>query len=433
MSTYTGDDADNTFYGELEHRNTATLGGGNDSATGGDLSDSFFGGDGNDTLSGANGSDSLYGGGGNDYLRGGDGADFLLTGYGEAYLDGGAGDDRLVFLEGAIAAGGTGDDELTLDVGLGGERGTQVFGGAGDDTLVILAGAHGAFDGGTGEDTVYYGAFTHSAGVIVNLLTGSGGGAALGDTYNLIEDASGTDYADTLIGNGWTNALYGGIGDDQIVGAGGADYLDGGMGIDTLDYAHSPGAVQVDLVARTAYGADAQQDIFRNFENVSGSAFNDRLTGDGGDNVLRGNNGKDTLIGGDGADTIAGGAGDDRLVGGLGADALVGQAGADTFVFASTAESGPGNARDRINDFSHAQGDRIDVSGIDANTAAAKNQAFTFIGTQAFHGTSGELHYAVSGDHAVISGDVNGDKVADFQIVVNYAAAHPFVASDFVL
>lgn len=53
MATYTGDDGNNHWNGDLEHRNTAYLNGGSDLANGGDLMDVFFGGDGDDALHGA--------------------------------------------------------------------------------------------------------------------------------------------------------------------------------------------------------------------------------------------------------------------------------------------------------------------------------------------------------------------------------------------
>ena len=74
---------------------------------------------------------------------------------------------------------------------------------------------------------------------------------------------------------------------------------------------------------------------------------------------------------------------------------------------------------DRITDFSHAQGDRIDLSGIDANTGAAGNQAFRFLGTGAYTHHAGEMHYYVSGSDTFVSGDVNGDGVSDFSIVLS--------------
>jgi Ca2+-binding RTX toxin-like protein len=83
-------------------------------------------------------------------------------------------------------------------------------------------------------------------------------------------------------------------------------------------------------------------------------------------------------LGGPGNDVLRGGSGDDRLLGGTGEDVLVGGLGqrradrggadADRFVYNSVQESPLGAAnRDRINDFSSAQGDRIDLSGIDAD------------------------------------------------------------------
>ena len=46
----------------------------------------------------------------------------------------------------------------------------------------------------------------------------------------------------------------------------------------------------------------------------------------------------------------------------------------------------------------------------------AGNQAFSFIGTAAFHGVAGELRYTKDVSDTYIYGDVNGDKTADFAI-----------------
>jgi hypothetical protein len=61
----------------------------------------------------------------------------------------------------------------------------------------------------------------------------------------------------------------------------------------------------------------------------------------------------------------------------------------------------------------------------------AGNQAFSLNGTTAFSGKAGELHYAASGSNTLVSGDVNGDKAADFSVLV--AGAHTFAAPDFIL
>jgi hypothetical protein len=51
---------------------------------------------------------------------------------------------------------------------------------------------------------------------------------------------------------------------------------------------------------------------------------------------------------------------------------------------------------DRITDFSHAQGDRIDLAGIDARFTVAGDQAFSFIGTGLYTGVAGQLRYAAA-------------------------------------
>jgi len=78
-------------------------------------------------------------------------------------------------------------------------------------------------------------------------------------------------------------------------------------------------------------------------------------------------------------------------------------------------------ARDIITDF-HSGQDKIDLSGIDANTTKKGDQAFRFIGAQNFDGNAGELRYqtfdqpGTANDITVVSGDLNGDRVADFEI-----------------
>jgi hypothetical protein len=85
-----------------------------------------------------------------------------------------------------------------------------------------------------------------------------------------------------------------------------------------------------------------------------------------------------------GNDHLAGGIGSDTLTGGLGADILNGGAGSDRFDFNAIAESGKtATTRDSIADFTHLADD-LDLSTIDARAGVAGNQAFTFIGDDAF-------------------------------------------------
>jgi hypothetical protein len=87
-----------------------------------------------------------------------------------------------------------------------------------------------------------------------------------------------------------------------------------------------------------------------------------------------------TIRGDAAADRIAGLEGNDTITGGAGADTLTGGGGADRFVYAAPGDSGSGaGAIDRITDFSQAQGDRIDLSAIDARPDLLLRQTFTFM------------------------------------------------------
>jgi Ca2+-binding RTX toxin-like protein len=126
--------------------------------------------------------------------------------------------------------------------------------------------------------------------------------------------------------------------------------------------------------------------------------------------------------GGDGTDTLQGDAGTDTLVGGRGADILRGGAGVDQFVLVAPADSARA-APDRLMDFVPAQADKLDLHLLDANSALlAGNQAFTFIGTNAFS-AAGQVRYAVVGGDTRVEGDLNGDRVADFMIVLDPVVA----------
>jgi Ca2+-binding RTX toxin-like protein len=144
-----------------------------------------------------------------------------------------------------------------------------------------------------------------------------------------------------------------------------------------------------------------------------------------------GNSLANMISGGAGNDTLNGLAGNDRITGGNGTDHLTGGTGADNFVFKTTANSPNSSARDVITDFHHAEADHVDLAVLDANAAVTGDQAFTFIGTQGFHQVAGELHYAAASGGVIVSGDVDGDAVADFSI--NLQGVTSLVASDFVL
>ncbi|HET9639166.1 MAG TPA: hypothetical protein VFP12_08155 [Allosphingosinicella sp.] len=177
----------------------------------------------------------------------------------------------------------------------------------------------------------------------------------------------------------------------------------------------------------------------RDGNNVTGTSGGDSISATSTNVALRTSDEEDIVFGRDGHDTIQGMAGDDDLygeagndvlTGGAGADRLTGGLGKDNFTYNLVSDS-TAALRDQILDFSRSQNDKISLSAIDANSNAGNNQAFAFIGTAAFSNVAGQLRYETSGGVTIISGDVNGDGVADLQILVSGSLA--LVASDFVL
>jgi serralysin len=110
---------------------------------------------------------------------------------------------------------------------------------------------------------------------------------------------------------------------------------------------------------------------------------------------------------------------------------LTGGLGTDTFVFASIGDSGVGAGhRDIITDFVSGT-DKIDFSGIDANTNTVGNQAFQLIGSAGFSNVAGQLRFFSEAGSTLVEGDVNGDGVADFQLQL--IGNHTFGTADLVL
>jgi len=242
-----------------------------------------------------------------------------------------------------------------------------------------------------------------------------------GNTRSLIENASGGSASDvikgnvagnTLRGNGGDDKLYGLSGNDVLIGGAGRDLLSGGAGTDTASYTTAKTAVTADLQSPSGNRGEAAGDTYSSIESLVGSAYGDTLRGNGASNTIKGQGGKDTLYGRGGNDVLDGGSGSDKLYGQGGRDTLIGGSGSDVFVFTALSDS-RGAAVDTIKDFRRGS-DHIDLRGIDANTKIAGDQAFSFIGKAAFHGKAGELRFA----DGIVSGDVNGDRSADFKIKV---------------
>ena len=230
---------------------------------------------------------------------------------------------------------------------------------------------------------------------------------------------------DTEHGGAGDDHVSGGAGDDNLSGDAGNDILSGGLGNDTLDGGAGNDKVSGGIGNDTVTGDDGS-------DALSGGAGADTVDGGTGNDKIDGGAGADTLAGDAGNDAIKGSEGNDTLSGGAGKDVLIGGLGADTFVFADgDFASATRKGADIIVDFSHAQGDHIDLSAVDANTTLDGDQAFSFIGNTDFTHTAGELRTLVIKDHSFVAGDTNGDGTADFVIRLDHVTT--LDASDFVL
>ena len=298
---------------------------------------------GNDTLDGGWGGDTMSGGTGNDTYIVDDTSDKVIetsgTGTGtDTVLSSvnytlGANVENLTLETGAIAGAGNAlantisgnDADNTLSGGLGNDT---LTGGSGNDTVDggdgndLIVGGHGAGDdtysGGAGIDTVKY--TSAVAAIAVDLSAGTAGSVASGDAAGIgtdqlsgIENVIAGNYSDRIFGSSDDNRLEGMNGDDVLdgrsgndvlLGGNGNDRLNGGIGSDTASYAGTATGVTVSLAITAVQDTQgAGVDTLSSIENLSGSGFDDELTGNNGANTLDGGKGRDKLIGGAGNDT----------------------------------------------------------------------------------------------------------------------------------
>ena len=390
--------------------------------------DKLDGGTGNDSLNGATGNDSLYGQAGNDNLLGEAGKDLLVGGNGNDTLNGGADADNM--------DGGNGADVYYID------NAADVVRDSGTDTTIdtvyIMAYLSGGItlgagiDNGALNDLAGKGSLTGNTGN--NALTGNASdntldGGVGNDSLNGgagVDSLTGGAGTDSLSGGAGNDTLYSGDGNDVVDGGDGADLIiggdgagndryNGGAGVDTVKYTSATAAITVNLgtgSATSTAGKDAAKigtDTLSNIENVIAGNYNDIIKGSKVANVLTGGLGTDSLYGG--VDKVK-----------------------DIFDFNAITESKTGTARDKVYDFV-SKIDQIDLSGIDASTVKAGNQAFAFSGNTA---KANSVWYKVTDvdgdklkDDVVVYGDVNGNATADFEIgLVGVTAS---AAADFVL
>lgn len=146
-----------------------------------------------------------------------------------------------------------------------------------------------------------------------------------------LDSLVGGDGNDTLRGDAGNDTLRGNAGSDYITGGSGDDSIFGGGGLDTADYSFngSNAGIVASLLTNLVTGGGGN-DTLSGIENISGTDFNDSITGDANANFLEGRGGNDSLVGGGGNDNLQGGNGDDTLEGGTGGDFLVGGVGTDS-------------------------------------------------------------------------------------------------------
>jgi Ca2+-binding RTX toxin-like protein len=426
---------------------------------------------------------------------GGTGADTIIAGATYASFMGGDGNDRLFGSPlGGFLDGGSGDD-LLYSLSKQSDASIALTGGDGNDGIYFAGAfnSYDSADGGAGIDTfaIQGNNPTLRLDKVDNfevLLFVSGSDTRFGDTAGnsysyhatsvdtnvapggtLSVNATGLQPGESLAfdGSAETNGnfrIFAGRGVDDLKGGAGndgfffgadgnltaADKVTGGAGTDSIalrgNYALTFGAASFSGIEVLTFLSGHTNEYGGPI--AAGGFDYDVTTADGNvaaggllqvigvnlraDETLRfdgraESDGSFRILSGSGNDTLFGGSGNDTLYGALGADSMDGGAGADTYLF-RTVQDSTAAARDTI---AFGAGDRIDLSLIDAIDGASANEAFSWIGANAFGHHAGELRAFQSGGQWIVEGDVNGDGAADFVLAVNSAA--PLAASDFLL
>ena len=261
--------------------------------TGGGTGGTLIGGGANDTfIVATSGMDSVDGEGGTNFL------DFaqMSLGLTTAFTEGSGtltiGSETVVYanIEGLIAP-----NAASTITGNGG--GDSLVGGSGNDTFVVAASGSDTVNGEGGINFLDF--VQLGAGLTGSLVTGSGVLTVGGETvvYSNIEGLIAPNYDSTLTGDGHTDTLIGGSGNDTFIPAAtGTDHVDGEGGINFLDLAKMTSGLTAALSASGGtLTAGGETVVYANIEGLIAPNYASTLTGNGS---------TDSLIGGSAADTF---------------------------------------------------------------------------------------------------------------------------------
>lgn len=328
----------------------------------------------------------LTGNAGANVLRGLGGDDVLAGNAGDDILDGGEGSDLL--------SGGLGNDLYIVDNAA--DLVTEISGQGNDEVRASVHYKLGAF-----ADVETLRAIDLESTSPIELVGNGMGQSLIGNAGNNLLNGLGGD--DVLTGNGGNDVMDGGTGNDTMLGGLGGDLYYVDSALDVIIETSGQGFDEVRTTVSYDLGALADIEILRVLDANSTTAV--RLTGNGMGQTLVGNAGDNVLNGLGGDDILSGGSGN------------------DIFVFTEIGWT------DRITDFERGV-DKIDLRAIDAVSSLAGDQAFTYIADAAFTGIAGQLRSFAEGGINYVSGDVNGDGIADFLINVGSVQTN---ASDILL
>ena len=327
-------------------------------------------------------------------------------------------------LQGAANLQGAGNSLVNVlqgNVGnniLDGDAGADVmFGGAGNDIYFVDNTGEGVVENANeGTDAVFS---TVNLRLSANVET-----LVLQGTADL--QGAGNSLANTLQGNSGNNVLDGDVGADAMSGGAGNDVYFVDNANDFVFENANEGNDTVFATVNHTLQANVETLVLQGAGNLSG-------TGNSQNNSLQGNSGANTLSGGAGQDVLMGAQGSDVLLGGTGVDSLFGGADQDTFFFTGTSlatlDTGVGANRDVVHDFG---GDLLHIVQIDANLNVAGDQAFSFIGTNAFTAAGQVRFFADGAGNTIVEGNMDDNLGADFQIELRSFTGQ-LQTSDFLL